>query len=107
MRGCRMQVAERRFFWGRDVSLARLAKPFTIYTRWRAVFGPSRWYAIVITADGHDLNDLLVSAGLARVYGTRTPLPDGRDSRTYRTHLDELENQAKAAKRGGWGMAQP
>jgi hypothetical protein len=27
------------------------------------------------------LNELLVSAGLARIYGARTPLPDGRDSR--------------------------
>ena len=33
--------------------------------------------------DGRDLNELLVSAGLARIYGTRTPLPDGRDSRTW------------------------
>ena len=59
-----------------------LAQPFTIYTRWRSVFG-ARYYAIVITKDGHDLNELLVSAGLARIYGTRTPLPDGRDSRGF------------------------
>jgi endonuclease YncB( thermonuclease family) len=50
-----------------------------------------------------DLNELLVSAGLARIYGTRTPLPDGRDSRTYLAHLHELENEARAAKRGAWG----
>jgi endonuclease YncB( thermonuclease family) len=80
-----------------------LAQPFTIYTRWRAVFGPSRYYAIVITPGGHDLNELLVSSGLARIYGTRTPLPDGRDSRTYLANLHELENEARAAKRGGWG----
>src|SRR4051812_33197887 len=58
-----------------------LAKPFTIQTRWRAVFGPSRYYAMVYTADGTDLAQSLVSRGLARIYGTRTPLPDGRDSR--------------------------
>jgi endonuclease YncB( thermonuclease family) len=55
-----------------------LAQPFTIYTRWRSVFGPTRYYAIVVTADDHDLNELLVSNGLARIYGTRTPLPDGQ-----------------------------
>ena len=80
-----------------------LAKPFTIQTRWRLALGRStlpRYYAIVLTADGHDLNELLVSAGLARIYGTRTPLPDGRDSRTYLAHLHELENEARAAKRG-------
>jgi endonuclease YncB( thermonuclease family) len=64
-------------------------------------------YAIVITQGGRDLNELLVSSGLARIYGTRTPLPDGRDSREYLAHLHALENEAKAAKRGGWGMVQP
>jgi endonuclease YncB( thermonuclease family) len=67
------------------------------------VFGPSRYYAIVLTADGRDLNELLVSAGLARIYGTQTPLPDGRDSRTYLVELRALESKAKMAKRGGWG----
>jgi endonuclease YncB( thermonuclease family) len=61
----------------------------------------------VLTADGHDLNELLVSAGLARIYGTRTPLPDGRDSRTYLARLHELEMQAKAARRGAWSKSQP
>jgi len=87
-----------------------LTKPFTIYTRWRRAPGRSaiwRYYAIVVTADGRDLNELLVSAGLARIYGTRTPLPDGRDSRTYLAHLRELETQAKAARRGAWGKSQP
>ncbi|PYK32095.1 MAG: hypothetical protein DME58_06495 [Verrucomicrobia bacterium] len=82
-----------------------LAQPFTIYTRWRKVFGPTRYYAIVVTAAGHDLNELLVSNGLARIYGTRTPLADGRDSRTYLGHLHELETEARAAKRRAWGKA--
>jgi endonuclease YncB( thermonuclease family) len=87
-----------------------LAKPFTIYTRWRLALGRStlpRYYAIVLTADGRDLNELLVGAGLARIYGTRTPLPDGRDSRTYLAHLRKLETQAKAARRGAWSKSQP
>jgi endonuclease YncB( thermonuclease family) len=72
-----------------------LAKPLTIYTRWRRALGRSalwRYYAIVVTGDGHDLNELLVSNGLARIYGTRTPLPDGRNSREYLAHLRELES---------------
>jgi len=75
-----------------------LAKPFTIQTRWRLALGRStlpRYYAIVLTADGHDLNELLVSAGVTRIYGTRTPLPDGRDSRTYLARLHELEMPAR------------
>ena len=71
-----------------------LSQPFTIYTRWRSVFG-ARFYAIVVTADGHDLNELLVSNGLARIYGTRTPLPDGRDSREYLEHLPALETRSR------------
>jgi endonuclease YncB( thermonuclease family) len=84
-----------------------LAQPFTIYTHWRSVFGPTRYYAVVETKGGRDLNELLVSSGLARIYGTRTPLPDGRDSREYLAHLHALENEAKTAKRGGWRMVQP
>ena len=75
-----------------------LAKPFTIQTRWRLARGRSklpRYYAIVTTAEGRDLAELLVSAGLARIYGTRTPLPDGRDSRMYLAHLAELEARRK------------
>jgi endonuclease YncB( thermonuclease family) len=89
-----------------DFTKRALAKPFTTYTRWRRALGRSanwRYYAIIVTADGHDLNELLVSNGLARIYGTRTALPDGRDSRTYLAHLHELENEARAAKRGAWG----
>ena len=87
-----------------------LAKPFTVYTRWRRALGRSaiwRYYAIVVTADGHDLNELLVGNGLARIYGTRTPLPDGRDSREYLARLRDLENEAKARKRGAWGKVPP
>jgi endonuclease YncB( thermonuclease family) len=79
-----------------------LGRPFTIQTRWRSVFGPRRYYAMVYTAGGEDLIELLVRNGLARIYGTRTPLPDGRDSRTYLARLGEWESQAKRERRGGW-----
>jgi len=79
-----------------------LSHPFTVYTRWRPVFGSPRFYAVVLTADGKDLAELLVREGLARIYGTRTPLPDGRGSRRYLRHLHELEAKAKTQRRGGW-----
>ncbi|MEQ1851464.1 MAG: thermonuclease family protein, partial [Chthoniobacteraceae bacterium] len=85
----------------------RLAKPFTVWTRWNSALGRSvlgRIYCMITTAEGRDLNELLVENGLARIYGTRTPLPDGRDSRTYRARLAELEKQAKAAKKGAWRL---
>jgi endonuclease YncB( thermonuclease family) len=86
----------------RKLSPAALQRPFTIQTRWRKVFGPTRYYACVFTADGNDLAELLVRNGLARIYGTRTPLPDGTDSRTYLATLKDLEQQAKSAGLGGW-----
>lgn len=75
------------------VELGKQAKAFTA----RAL---SR---LVITADGTDLAELLVRNGLARIYGTRTPLPGGRDSGSYRKRLIELERLAKQERTGGWG----
>src|SRR5438552_15695455 len=52
-----------------------LAKPFTIYTRWRRARGRSaiwRYYAIVVAVEGHDLNELLVSNGPARLLRHKT-----------------------------------
>ena len=43
-----------------------LAKPFTTYTRWRRALGRSaiwRYYAIVVTADGRDLNGATCERG--------------------------------------------
>ncbi|HEX8311373.1 MAG TPA: hypothetical protein VF614_08660 [Chthoniobacteraceae bacterium] len=51
---------------------------------------------------GHDLNELLVENGLARIYETRTALLHGRDSRQYLAQLREFEAQAQAARGGGW-----
>jgi endonuclease YncB( thermonuclease family) len=88
----------------------QLAAPFTVWTRWRPALGRSalgRNYCIIITADGRDLNELLVENGLARIHGTRTALFDGRDSLQYRARLAELEAQAKREKRGAWGKAAP
>jgi endonuclease YncB( thermonuclease family) len=83
----------------------RLAEPFTVWTRWNSARGRSalgRVYCIIITAEGRDLNELLVENGLARIYGVRTPLFDGRTSAQYRARLTELEAVAKREKRGAW-----
>jgi len=61
-----------------------------------------RVYCIVLVNGTEDLNELLVANGLARIYGTKTSLPDGRDSRAYITRLAELEGQAKRERKGGW-----
>jgi len=68
--------------------------------RGRSALG--RVYAIIITAEAHDLNELLGKNALARIYGVRTPPFDGRTSAQYRARLAELEAQAKREKKGGW-----
>jgi len=85
----------------------RLAGTFTLWTRWRDALGRSaggRVYVIAMPG-GEDMNESLVEAGLARIYGTRTPLPDGRDSRAYLTHLKAIEAKAKREQRGAWRFA--
>ena len=59
---------------GREAKIftaSAFVQPFTTYTRWRRALGRSanwRYYAIVVTADSHDLNELLVTNGLARLH---------------------------------------
>jgi hypothetical protein len=83
-----------------------LAQPFTIYTRWRSVFGP-RYYAIVITAGGRDLNELLVSSGLARIYGTRTLTArrSGLPRISHASARSGKRGQGCEARRVGYGVA--
>ncbi len=57
---------------------------------------------MIVTADGRDLNELLVENGLARIYGTRTELFDGRDSRAYLARLTEIEAAATRQRKGAW-----
>jgi len=82
----------------------KLSGPFTVYTRWRNALGRSklpRYYAFVVLGT-EDLAQSLVSHGLARIYGTRTPLPDGSDSRAFLENLGRIEADAKSRQLGGW-----
>lgn len=82
-------------------------KPFTVHTLWQDAMGASkqqRFYAIVETGKGN-LAELLVSQGLARIYGKRITLPDGTDSRAYLEKLTALKEKALSQKLGGWGTS--
>lgn len=94
------------------VEVGKLAKEFTrdalkdgfeIRTRWQGVFSGkpnARKYGIVSVGD-KDLAELLVANGLARIHGM------GIGGKTWEEveRLKTLEAQAKAEKRGAWGMA--
>lgn len=76
----------------------QLSKPFVVWTCWQVAPGQSkrqRFYSMIETADGRWLSSLLVSEGLARIYGKRVSLPCGTTSREYLALLQALENAAK------------
>jgi len=78
-------------------------RPFTVYTKWQGVFDSGRHYAFIVFPDGEDLSAKLVREGLARIHTTGTTLPDGRSAAVYEQELRQLEAEALAARRGGWG----
>lgn len=97
-----------------------LRKPFTVYTQKVKAPGASsksRYYAIIVNADGKRLSEALVEAGLARVHGkgaewdkpfwgkTKADLGRKMDADRYMTRLRILENKAKRDKRGIWAGA--
>ena len=75
---------------------------FTIQTRWEHVFDSARSYALVFFADGEELSEKLVKAGLCRIHTKGTWMPDGRREYDFENHLRALEHEAKSAHRGAW-----
>jgi endonuclease YncB( thermonuclease family) len=87
----------------RDFTLGLLqAAPFRVLTRWEKVFDSDRIYAFV-TVDSGDLGELLIKAGLARIYTKGENRPGGKTSKAGKQQLMALERQAKASKQGAWG----
>jgi DNA uptake protein ComE-like DNA-binding protein len=83
----------------------KLSQPFTVFTRMTDAMGRSkmeRFYAFVQTREG-DLGEQLVRNGLARNYGFKAVPPGLRNSRLEVEKLQQLEDDAKQEKIGGWG----
>jgi endonuclease YncB( thermonuclease family) len=82
----------------------QLSQPFTVVTRWQQAQGRSklpRFYAFV-EVNGQDLGSLLVSQGLARVFGVRATTPKGMVAETARAALLALEDSARHERLGAW-----
>jgi DNA uptake protein ComE-like DNA-binding protein len=82
----------------------KLVEPFTVFTRMSNAMGRSkleRFYAFVQTKDG-DLGEQLVAKGLARIYGRSVAPPGASSYSAAAQKLQELEDQAKRQKLGGW-----
>jgi len=82
-----------------------LAEPFVLHTAFADGRGDGRFqrvYGFITTADGRDLGEALVTAGLARAYGVRRATPDGRSAREYEAGLNDLELTAARKGKGAW-----
>jgi endonuclease YncB( thermonuclease family) len=90
----------------KDFTQEKLSQPFTVFTRMSDAMGQSRierFYAYVQTKEG-DLGEQLVRNGLARIYGYKAAPPGLRNSRLEVGKLQQLEDEAKHEKIGGWGI---
>jgi DNA uptake protein ComE-like DNA-binding protein len=90
----------------KEFTREKLSEPFTVFTRMSDAMGHSkleRFYAFVQTKDG-DLGEQLVRNGLARNYGYKAVPPGLRNSRLELEKLQQLEDDARQEKIGGWGV---
>jgi endonuclease YncB( thermonuclease family) len=81
-----------------------LKQPFEVWTSYSPSGGRSTLprYNAFVSAQGKSLIELLVSNGLARVFGNGTKPPDGQKSTAYREKLTELQDEARRKKLGAW-----
>jgi len=95
---------------GRDAKKfvdAKLSEPFTVITRLAEGLGRSkiqRIYGLVRTKDG-DLGEQLITNGLARIHGVHPAMPDGSSGEDELQRLEQLEQDAKQKKLGGWAVS--
>ena len=90
----------------KEFTREKLSAPFTVFTRMSDAMGQSRlerFYAFVQTKEG-DLGEQLVRNGLARNYGFKAVPPGLRNSRAEMEKLQQIENEARQEKIGGWGV---
>lgn len=86
-----------------DFTKKALQKPFTVITKQANAMGQQfRIYAYILTNDGKDLGQLLVKAGLARVYGRLDDLPEVQTPYEYGDHLRITEILAIKKGVGAW-----
>ena len=109
---------QRRYFGIADITVAKsvgvaaklssvnwMQKPFTVRTIFADARGDGRYeriYGFVELADGRDLSEALVSAGLARAFGVVRQLQDGRTGDEWSEHLKDLELIAARKGLGAW-----
>jgi DNA uptake protein ComE-like DNA-binding protein len=90
----------------KEFTREKLSEPFTVFTHMSDAMGRSRierLYALVQTKEG-DLGEQLVRNGLARVFGFKAVPPGLKNSGIELEKLQQLEEEARQEKIGGWGI---
>ena len=80
---------------------------FTVVTKWEDVYTPARKYCYVIVKwEDKDvyLHELLVAKGLVRIKTRGAGLPDKTNFYDQKKKLIKMEEQAKNAQQGAWGI---
>jgi len=80
---------------------------FTVVTKWENVYTPERKYGyIIVKWENHQtyLHELLIAKGLARIKTRGADLPDNTKYHDQKKKLVKIEQQAKKAQLGAWGM---
>jgi len=108
------------FSWGEKAAAFTrqfLQKPFIVFTQKIKVGssgGQSRYYAMIVNAEGKRLDEALIEAGLARSYGegaewdepfwgkNQVDLPKRITSKRFIRKLHALESKAKRGRIGVW-----
>jgi endonuclease YncB( thermonuclease family) len=106
--GLEMQVTIEMGRAAKSFVLDLLSKQqFTVVTKWEDVFTPERKYCYVIVKwDGKEfyLHELLIAKGLVRIKTRGAALPDQTTFYLHKQKLLKMEQQAKTARLGAWGM---
>jgi len=90
----------------KEFTREKLSEPFIVFTHLSDAMGRSkieRFYAFVKTRDG-DLGEQLIRNGLARNYGYKAVPPGLKNSRLEVEKLQQLEDEARQEKIGGWSI---
>lgn len=87
-----------------------LLEPFTVHTAFATAPGRSaggRVYGFVRAANGKDLAEALVAAGLARAYGIGRRTPTGVSLNEAKERFHDIELAAALGKMGIWAHSDP
>ncbi|MDB6079069.1 MAG: hypothetical protein JWO82_2816 [Akkermansiaceae bacterium] len=80
-------------------------QPFTVYTFWEDHFHDHRMSAIIQSGNGEWLHRNLVREGYSRIFTKPSEMPDGTPAKEEVGMLRQMEEQAKAARKGAWGLS--